>query len=237
MEALHANLAEIRRRIRAAATGAGRNPDEIRLIAVSKYVPAGVLAAAMAAGQFRFGENYLQEALQKQALLDDGRAEWHFIGHLQTNKARQAAGRFSWLHSLDSLRLVERLSAAMPDSDRPLNVLLQVNIADDPGKAGLQPAGVLPFAESLLEAARPGIRLRGLMTIGRQYADAGERLADFAALRRLSEHCGERLGREHFTELSMGMSDDFESAIREGSTMLRIGSAIFGARPPHGSRD
>jgi PLP dependent protein len=233
MNPIHENLADIRQRVELAATAAGRNPDEIRLIAVSKFVPAEALSEAMRAGQFRFGENYLQEALEKQALLNNNRAEWHFIGHLQTNKAKQAAGKFSWLHGLDNLKLAERLSAALPDSDEPLNVLLQVNIADDPGKSGLQPADVLPFAESLLEAVQSGIRLRGLMTIGRQHAGVNERCADFAALRTLSEQCGERLGRDYFSELSMGMSDDFELAIREGSTMLRIGSSIFGARPPH----
>lgn len=229
---IHDNLADIRHRIRLAATNAARNPDEIRLIAVSKHMPVESLMNAMAAGQFRFGENYLQDALQKQALLHDTRAEWHFIGHLQTNKAKQAARQFSWLHTLDNLRLADRLSSAITDPDWTLNILLQVNVANDPDKSGIPIADVVRFAEALLKAEHPGIRLRGLMTIGRQHASDDERRADFTMLRMLSEQCSQRLGQEYFTELSMGMSDDFELAIQEGSTMLRIGSAIFGPRPP-----
>jgi pyridoxal phosphate enzyme (YggS family) len=232
MEQIQDNLAIIQRRIHAAAASATRSPDSIRLIAVSKHMPPESLSRAMAAGQFCFGENYLQEAVQKQAQLHDERIEWHFIGHLQTNKAKQAAGKFSWLHTMDNLKLADKLAAAMTGTDLILNVLLQVNVANDPGKSGIPARNVLHFAEALLEAEHRAIRLCGLMTIGRQHANKDERRADFASLRRLSELCGDHLGKEYFTELSMGMSDDFELAIQEGSTMLRIGSAIFGARPP-----
>ena len=231
MEQIHDNLAAIQRRIRGAAASAARNPDTIRLIAVSKHMPAQSLLNAMAAGQFCFGENYLQEALQKQVQLHDERIEWHFIGHLQTNKAKLAAGNFSWLHTMDSLKLADKLAAAMTGTGQTLNVLLQVNVANDPDKSGIAARNVPHFAEALLRADHPAIRLRGLMTIGLQQASKDERRAEFAAMRRLSETCGQQLGQEFFTELSMGMSDDFELAIQEGATMLRIGSAIFGARP------
>lgn len=226
------NLLEVHRRISAAAVSSGRDPGSIRLIAVSKFMPTEAVASALAAGQYRFGENYLQEALHKQQQLPDSRIEWHFIGHLQTNKARQAAGRFGWLHTLDNLRLAERIAAALPGSGPALNTLLQVNVADDPEKHGLRSGDVARFAEALLRAGLPGIRLRGLMTIGRQQAAPGQRRAEFAALRRLSEQCGRQFGAQYFTELSMGMSEDYELAIAEGATMVRIGSAIFGARPP-----
>jgi pyridoxal phosphate enzyme (YggS family) len=230
------NLHLVRQRIAATAAASGRDPGSIRLIAVSKFVPAATLRHALAAGQRSFGENYLQEALGKQAQLPDGRIEWHYIGHLQTNKARQAAGKFAWLHTLDNLRLAERLATAMSTSGQTLNTLLQVNVAGDPDKHGLPVGDVLRFAETLLRAERPGIRLHGLMTIGRQQAGPDARRAEFAALRELSESCGRALGQRYFCELSMGMSEDYTLAIAEGATMLRIGSAIFGARPPANRR-
>jgi pyridoxal phosphate enzyme (YggS family) len=227
-------LSEIRARIHAAASAAGRHPDTVRLIAVSKRMPADCVRMAMAAGQFCFGENTVQDALTKQALIDDPRTEWHFIGHLQRNKADAIPGRFAWLHTLDSLRLAERLSGLAEAAGRTVNVLLQVNVAGDPVKFGLPPDGVCDFAEHLLEAGLPGIRLRGLMTIGRQVATPAMRRAEFAALRELARHCGERFGNNCFSELSMGMSSDFELAISEGATMVRVGSSIFGTResPP-----
>lgn len=223
-------LADIRARIRAAATAAGRNPDAVRLIAVSKRMPADYVRMAMAAGQFCFGENTVQDALTKQALIDDPRTEWHFIGHLQRNKADAIPGRFAWLHTLDGLRLAQRLSGAAQEAGRTVNVLLQVNVADDPAKYGLPAAGVCDFAERLLEADLPGVRLRGLMTIGREIATSDARRTEFAALRELARRCGERLGDMHFSELSMGMSSDFDLAVSEGATMVRVGSSIFGAR-------
>lgn len=225
------NLDAIHARIQAAAVEAGRSADEIRLIAVSKYMPAEAVQQAMAAGQFCFGENFVQDAQTKQTLLDDPRNEWHFIGHLQTNKARLIPGNFDWLHTLDSLKLAHRLSAATRTSQQPLNVLLQVNVAGDPDKHGLPANAVFQFAESLLEAGLHGIQLRGLMTIGRQQATTEQRRTDFLSLRKLSGDCAQRLGGEYFTQLSMGMSNDFELAIGAGATMIRVGSAIFGDRP------
>ena len=228
------NLAAVRERIHAAARAAGRRTGDIRLIAVSKYMPAEYVRHAMAAGQHCFGENTVQDASRKQVLLDDPANEWHFIGHLQRNKATQVAGHFQWLHTLDSQRLAVRLSDLALKSASVLNVLLQVNIASDPDKFGLPPADVFRFVDDLLQTDLAGIRLRGLMTIGRRDAAAEERRRNFIALRELAEACGERFGSALFSELSMGMSDDYEIAITEGATMVRIGSQIFGQRPASG---
>ena len=146
-----ANMADIRSRIRSAAASAGRSPDSIRLIAVSKRMPVEYVRMAMDAGQFCFGENTLQDAQTKQALIDDSRTEWHFIGHLQTNKAKAIPGRFAWLHTLDSLKLAQHLSSAALAMDHVLNVLLQINVANDPAKFGLPADRVLPFVDNLLE--------------------------------------------------------------------------------------
>jgi len=228
---IQANLAMVRARIEAAARTAGRNAQDVRLIAVSKFVNAGMLRSALLAGQYCFGESYLQEARSKQAELDDPHIEWHFIGHLQGNKAKHVPGHFAWLHTLDSLQLAQRLSGAANRASATLNVLLQVNVAADPGKRGITPRKLFGFVEALLEAGYPALQLRGLMTIGRQLADAGARRAEFATLRELNQTCATRFGAAYFTELSMGMSSDFELAVAEGATQVRIGSTIFGPRP------
>jgi pyridoxal phosphate enzyme (YggS family) len=228
---IHQNLATIRERIGAAAVAAGRRPEDIRLIAVSKYMPAEYVLQAMAAGQHCFGESTIQDARNKQALIDDPANEWHFIGHLQTNKAKYVPGHFNWLHTLDSLGLAGRLSGQAVKSACILNVLLQVNIASDPDKFGLNPAKVFRFVDDLLQSNLAGIRLQGLMTIGRRDAAPDERRRDFTALRELGTACAQRFGTALFSELSMGMSGDFETAILEGATMVRIGSSIFGRRP------
>ena len=225
------NLENIRERMRIAATEAERNIDDIRLIAVTKYMPPEYVQAAMSAGQHCFGENTLQDAHSKQILLDDPANEWHFIGHLQSNKANSVAVNFTWLHTLDSLKLANKLSASATRSRSTLNVLLQVNIASDPDKFGLQAASIYPFIDDLLDAGLTGIRLRGLMTIGRRNDSLDQTRATFAALRKLSEACAQRFDAHRFSELSMGMSNDFEVAIAEGATMIRVGSAIFGQRP------
>ena len=225
------NLAAIRERIRAAAATAGRRPEDIRLIAVSKYMPADHVRQAMDAGQHCFGENTVQDARSKQALIDHPENEWHFIGHLQTNKAKFLPGHFDWLHTLDSHRLAGRLSEQAVRLAGSIKVLLQINIAGDPDKFGLPPAEVFRFVDELLQSDLAGIRLRGLMTIGRRDATLEERRGDFTALRELGDACARRFGSERFSELSMGMSGDFESAIIEGATMVRIGSSIFGQRP------
>ena len=225
------NLGSIRERMRLAATEAGRNVNDIRLIAVTKYMPLEYVQAAMSAGQHCFGENTVQDALDKQTLLDNPQNEWHFIGHLQSNKAKLIPVNFAWLHTLDSLKVARKLSASAVQSENTLNVLLQVNIANDPDKFGLPAESLHAFVEELLGASLAGIRLRGLMTIGRRNDSLDETRANFAALRKLAEGCARRYGNQHFSELSMGMSNDFETAIAEGATMIRVGSSIFGQRP------
>jgi pyridoxal phosphate enzyme (YggS family) len=228
---IHNNLGNIRERMRMAATDSGRDVSDIRLVAVTKYMPPEYVQAAMSAGQHCFGENTLQDACSKQLLLDDPLNEWHFIGHLQSNKAKAIPGNFSWLHTLDSLKLANKLSTSAIQTGNTLNVLIQVNIASDPDKFGLSPESVYPFVETLLQAGLTGIRLRGLMTIGHRGASRDETRANFSALRKLGKACAQRFGASRFSELSMGMSNDFESAIAEGATLIRIGSSIFGQRP------
>ena len=231
--AIQQNIAMIRQRIHSAAGTAGRDPANIRLIAASKTVSAESVRHAMQAGQHCFGESTIQDAQTKLALIEDvenAANEWHFIGHLQTNKAKLIPGPFSWLHTLDSLKLAKKLSDSTVKASTGLNVLLQVNIANDPDKFGLSADAVYPFTEQLLTADYPGIRLQGLMTIGRRDASLTQRRADFSALRELGNQCADRFGADNFSELSMGMSGDFEAAIAEGATMVRIGKLIFGPR-------
>lgn len=230
-EYIQQNLAAVRERIDRAARQSGRTADDVRLVAVSKYMPAEYLQWALAAGQYCFGENTVQEYLSKRDEVKDPAIEWHFIGHVQSNKAKMLAGHVDWLHTLDSIKLATRLSPNAPDSNHALNVLIQVNIADDPDKFGLPASTVPAFMEKLLEANLAGIQLRGLMTIGRREATPDERRTDFAALRGLRERCMAEFDLPRFNELSMGMSGDFELAISEGATMVRVGSAVFGARP------
>jgi len=227
---ISANLDTIRKRIQHAAAASGRDPATIRLIAVSKYMPGDYIRQAILAGQRCFGENTLQDAQSKQALIDDPATEWHFIGHLQSNKAKHIPGNFDWLHTLDSLKLAKRLSAAT-GSATTLRVLLQVNIANDPDKFGLPAARLFQFIEDLLSAELSGLQLRGLMMIGHRDATVAERRRDFSALYELGQNCARRFGPELFSEYSMGMSGDFEDAITEGATMIRVGTAIFGPRP------
>lgn len=237
-EVITANLAAVRAAVAAAALASGRRPDEVRLIAVSKTQPVEALAAAAATGQRLFGENTVQEALPKIDRLQGTPIEWHFIGHLQSNKARFVPGRFHWLHSLDSLRLAERLARAAAECAAPLDVLIEVNVTGDPAKHGVAPAALAPLLEALLRSPSPFLRLRGLMTVGPYPAGEREQRAAFAALRELRDACRARFALEAFSELSMGMSGDFRAAIAEGATLVRIGSAIFGERayPPGRTR-
>jgi hypothetical protein len=225
-----ANLAQVRAAIAAAARRAGRQPDAVRLIAVSKTHPVAAIAAAAQAGQLDFGESTVQEAHGKIPPLAELKLEWHFIGHLQSNKAKHIPGQFHWLHSLDSRKLAERLARFAAERGATLNVLIEVNITRDPAKHGVAPDAVAPLLDELLKVKLTGIALRGLMAIGPHPAEDTERRRVFAALRELRDQCRQRYPLPDFTELSMGMSDDFEAAILEGATMVRIGSAIFGAR-------
>jgi pyridoxal phosphate enzyme (YggS family) len=227
-----ANLEQVREKIHAAARAGGRAPEDIRLVAVSKYMPVDYLREAIRAGQRIFGENTVQDARGKLASLQDQDIEWHFIGHLQTNKAKHIPGSFTWLHTLDNLRLADRLERQCLTRQANLNLLVQVNISDDPDKHGLPADELFGFIERLLAAGHTRLSLRGLMTIGQRNASTAGRQREFAAMRELSAACATRFGKSRFGELSMGMSADFELAIREGASIVRVGSAIFGPRPP-----
>jgi len=220
------NLQAVRARIAAAAARAGRDPVAVRLLAVSKTQPAGLVEEAFHTGQGAFGENYVQEALEKMAALDSLGIEWHLIGPLQSNKTRVVAERFHWVQSVDSERTARRLSDARPAAMPPLNVLVQVNVSGEPSKSGAAPSAVAALARAV--ALLPRLRLRGLMAIPEPTSDVAVQRSRFAQLRGMFEELQQ--GGLPVDTLSMGMSDDLEAAIAEGSTMVRIGTAIFGAR-------
>ena len=225
--------AEILQRIADAAARSGRGPDAVRVVAVSKTVEPDRIVAAAAAGWDTFGENRVQERAAKADALAATPAEWHLIGPLQSNKARRAVELFDVIESVDSLDLARRLDriAGEVRPHRPLPVLLQVNVDDDPAKAGFDPPALDRELPALLDLAN--LRVDGLMTVGRLVADPDAARPTFVALRSLAERlrtADPRLG----PELSMGMSDDYPIAVEEGATIVRIGRAIFGARPALG---
>jgi len=232
-----ARLQRVRDRIDRAAAAAGRDPRAIALVAVGKTFGAERIEEAIAAGQRSFGENYLQEALAKIRQVgrtDAGRGvEWHFIGPIQSNKARDLALYFDWIQTIDRLAIAQRLSAQRPTgATPPLNVLLQINISGEPTKHGVAPAQALELARQVVRL--PRLRLRGLMAIPEPAADLLGQRAPFARMRNLLGELQQGLGEAGpgLDTLSMGMSEDLEAAILEGSTMVRIGTAIFGARTP-----
>lgn len=196
------------------------------LLAVSKNFPAGAVREAFMAGQTAFGESYVQEALEKMALLHDLALEWHFIGPLQSNKTRAVAKNFSWVHSIDRAKIADRLSAARPETLPPLQVCIEVNISGENSKSGISPDAAAGLAAHIQHL--PRLKLRGLMAIPEPTGDAARQRMQF---RRLSELMA-GLNRQNFQldTLSMGMSGDMESAIAEGATIVRVGSAIFGVR-------
>jgi len=224
------NLIDIRDAIARAARASGRNPDAVRLIAVSKTHPPEAITAAVAAGQRDFGESTMQEALTKIPRFPNQGLQWHFIGHLQSNKARFVPGNFSWLHSLDSLALARKLSRLAQEQLANINMLIEVNVFRDAKKHGVDPEALFGFLEQLMKENLPALHWRGLMTIGPYPAAEKEVRVCFARLRELRDGCRRRLDLPRFTELSMGMSGDYAEAIQEGATMVRIGSAIFGER-------
>ncbi|MFQ5995588.1 MAG: YggS family pyridoxal phosphate-dependent enzyme [Acidiferrobacterales bacterium] len=224
------NLERVRHAISDAAAAAGRNPRDVRLIAVSKTMPAVNVEAAACAGQIEFGENTMQDALTKIPVLRKRGLTWHFIGHLQTNKVKFVPGHFAWVHSVDRLTLAQKLSLACERAGARLNTLVQVNVTGDPNKHGIAPKSTPAFIDQLIDANLPALELCGLMTMGPYQADEHALQGCFARLRTLFEECRGRLSLPKFTELSMGMTDDFRIAIAEGATMVRIGTAIFGHR-------
>ena len=224
MSTIAANLQAIRRRISEALQGDSR---AITLLAVSKSQPAAKIREAHAAGCGNFGENYVQEAIAKMTALADLALTWHFTGRLQTNKARDIAERFDWVHAVDRTRAAQALSKARPAGRGELNVCLQVNISGEATKGGVDAGNAVALAREV--AALPGLKLRGLMGMASYTADVAEQRAQFALLARSLEAL--RAAGLAVDTLSMGMSHDFEAAIAEGATMVRIGSAIFGERP------
>lgn len=215
--------------IRAAALACGRNPDEVRLLAVSKAQPADRIREAYQAGQRLFGENYLQEALDKQGQLQDLGIEWHFIGPMQSNKTQAIAQHFAWVHGVDRPRIADRLNAAR-EGLPPLQVCIQVNVSGEASKSGVLPADVYPLAKAIIEL--PHLQLRGLMSIPAPAMDEERQRSQFGMVRQALENLRRQLpGVLHLDTLSIGMSADYPAAIAEGATMVRVGAALFGIRP------
>ncbi len=226
MTTIASNLQAVRSSIAAAVAEAGRDADSVSLLAVSKTFPPAAVRAAYHAGQRCFAESYVQEALEKIAVLQDLQIEWHYIGPIQSNKTRVIAAHFAWVHSIDRLKIAERLAEQRPPQLPPLQLCLQVNISGEISKSGVPPHEVDELAQAV--ARLPRVQLRGLMAIPAPTPDIAAQRHAFARLRELRDrlnHGGLRLDT-----LSMGMSDDFAAAIAEGATIVRIGSAIFGAR-------
>jgi pyridoxal phosphate enzyme (YggS family) len=226
MISITARLQAIFMQVEAATKAAGRKPGEVRVLAVSKTFPAEAVREAFRAGQRAFGENYVQEALEKMSALRDLPIEWHYVGPIQSNKTRAIAEQFAWVHSIDRLKIAQRLSASRPAPLPPLNVCVQVNVSGEGSKSGVAPAECSALAREI--ARLPGLRLRGLMAIPEPTHDAALQRARFASLRELKEELSR--GGLALDTLSMGMTDDLAAAIAEGATIVRLGRAIFGER-------
>lgn len=234
MSIIAENLQAVEATIGAACAASGRARNEVNLLAVSKTFPAEAVVEAMAAGQRAFGENYLQEAVDKMAevarlqpaMLPNRAVEWHFIGPIQSNKTRPIATHFQWVHTVERLKIAQRLSEQRPDELGPLDICLQVNISGEASKSGASEAELPELARQV--AALPKLRLRGLMAIPEATSDEAQQRAAFARLRTLFESL--RADGLALDTLSMGMSGDLAAAVAEGATIVRIGSAIFGAR-------
>lgn len=241
MEALVAgirkNIMEVEERIRSAAQAAGRDPTDVQLVVVTKAQPITVIRAAVAAGARILGENYPEEAIEKiQAVSGPDAPEWHMIGHLQSRKAAIVADRFSMLESLDSLKLAERMERLLAERERILPVLLEFNVGGEESKFGWPASDPQRWSELLPEIERilalPHLRVQGLMTMPPWNADPEQSRPYFSRLRELADFLGVRFGSQHFRHLSMGTSVDFEVAVQEGATLVRIGTSIVGPRPP-----
>ncbi|OIN47543.1 YggS family pyridoxal phosphate enzyme [Pseudomonas azotoformans] len=223
MSTIADNIGQVSQRIRAAAEAVQRDASSIHLLAVSKTKPAQAVREAYAAGMHDFGENYLQEALGKQAELTDLPLSWHFIGPIQSNKTRAIAENFAWVHSVDRLKIAQRLSEQRPADLPPLNICIQVNVSGEASKSGCTPADLPALANAI--NALPRLKLRGLMAIPEPTEERAAQDAAFATVRELQASLNLTLDT-----LSMGMSHDLESAIAQGATWVRIGTALFGAR-------
>lgn len=223
MSTIAENISTLAERIRSAAQAVQRDPASVGLLAVSKTKPASDLREAYDAGLRDFGENYLQEALGKQAELSDLPLIWHFIGPIQSNKTRAIAEHFAWVHSVDRLKIAQRLSEQRPPELPPLNICIQVNVSGEASKSGCSPEDLPALAQAI--NALPHLKLRGLMAIPEPTDDRDEQNASFAAVSTLQAQL-----RLPLDTLSMGMSHDLEAAIAQGATWVRIGTALFGAR-------
>jgi pyridoxal phosphate enzyme (YggS family) len=232
MSSIDTNLQEVKRRLVTACVAAGRDAQAVTLLAVSKTQGTDAVRAAHAAGQRQFGENYVQEAQDKIAALADLRPapQWHLIGPLQSNKTRAVAEAFDWVHTVDRLKIAERLAEQRPAQLPPLQLCLQVNISGEASKSGVTPADLPALAQAVAALPASRVRLRGLMAIPEPAADLAAQRAPHRQLRQLLE----ALNRSGLAldSLSMGMSADLEAALLEGATLVRVGSAIFGARAP-----
>ena len=226
MSAIADNLQAVKARIREAAKLAGRSPESVRLLAVSKTWPLSSVMAAAAVGQQAFGENYVQEGVDKVTASAGRNLEWHFIGPLQSNKSRPVAEHFDWVHSIERLKIAERLSAQRPSHLPPLQVCIQVNVSGEASKSGCAPDAALKLCQAV--AALPGLQLRGLMAIPEPTDDMAAQRAPFRHLREIFDTI--RAAGLPLDTLSMGMSHDLEAAVAEGATIVRIGTAIFGER-------
>ena len=227
MSTIADNIAQVAERIRNACQAVQRDPHSVQLLAVSKTKPAAALREAHAAGLRDFGENYLQEALGKQQELADLPLSWHFIGPIQSHKTRAIAEHFDWVHSVDRLKIAQRLSEQRPAELPPLNICIQVNVSGEASKSGCAPADLPALASAI--GALPRLQLRGLMAIPEPTEDRAAQDAAFAAVQRLNNDLRDSL-KLPLDTLSMGMSHDLEAAIAQGATWVRIGTALFGAR-------
>jgi len=228
------NIQRVREEISEAAARSGRVARDVRLIAVSKTQPLAAVQAALSADQEDFGENTIQDARNKIDHLQNNAAVWHFIGHLQNNKAKYLSGRFQWLHTLDSLSLAKKINQSMANANQSLSTLIQVNVSNDPDKYGVKKSNLPALIETILNENLKQIKLKGLMTIGKLGASKTEQKTTFDLLRECRNKMSESFELPLFTELSMGMSGDYLLAIESGSTMVRVGSRIFGARNTKG---
>ncbi len=228
---IRANLASVRQQIQQFSATYGRPENSVKLLAVSKTFPAQDIRQAFDSGQRLFGENYVDEALQKINALSDLEIEWHYIGPIQSNKTRKIAEHFDWVHSLASIKHARRLNNQRPAELQPLNVCIQINISGEDSKSGITTADINELARELQDL--PRLRLRGIMGIPEKLSDLHEQRRVFSRLAALYRQL--QNNHQHIDTLSMGMTADMEAAIAEGSTMVRIGTAIFGLRQPIGT--
>ena len=225
------NLQLIQQSIAASAAKAGRRPEEIKLIAVSKTRTIEEVQSVIDLGVNVFGENTLQDAMTKIPVIGTENNEWHFIGHLQSKKAKSITAYFDWIHTIDSIRLAEKISSAMLNNNpgKHINCLIQMNVSGEVSKSGITVSELIPFVETLMKLDLPCIQWRGLMTIGVNNNMEKTRSV-FSKLHQCRNQCAEEFSLDNFDQLSMGMSGDYQVAIEEGATMVRLGTSIFGDR-------